>query len=61
MIYLINTDTNEVIQTFQNVIEWGYNFVEYTNNELRAKIYCNENEYFSDKEIIIEENDNNEQ
>lgn len=54
MIYLINAETNEVIQTFENVIEWGYNFVEYTNDGIRAKIYCNENEYFSDKEIVIE-------
>lgn len=58
MIYLINAETNEVIQTFENVIEWGYNFVEYTNDGIRAKIYCNENEYFSDKEIVIEENNN---
>lgn len=48
MIYLINAETNEVIQTFENVISWGDNFVEYTNDEIRAKIYCNENEYFAD-------------
>ena len=53
MIYLINAETNEVIQTFENVIEWGYNFVEYKNETIRTKIYCNENEYFSDKEIVI--------
>ena len=26
----------------------GYDFVEYTTDEIRAKIYCNENEYFAD-------------
>lgn len=48
MIYLINAETKEVIQTFENVIEWGDNFVEYTTAELRAKIYCNDDEYFTD-------------
>lgn len=48
MVYLINADTNEVIQTFENVISWGDNFVEYTNDEIRAKIYCNDDEYFTD-------------
>jgi hypothetical protein len=54
MIYLINADTNETIQTFQDVISWGANFVEYDNGGYRAKTYCNENEYFSDVEIINE-------
>ena len=57
MIYLINKETNEIIQTFENIIEWGANFVEYLNGGYRAKMYCGENEYFSDKEpTIIEEN-----
>lgn len=57
MIYLINKETNEIIQTFDEVQYWDYNFVEYTNDGYRAKMYCSENEYFSDKEpIIIEEN-----
>ena len=50
-IYLINAETNETIQTFENVDKWGDNFVEYTNGGYRAKMYCNENEYFSDKEV----------
>ena len=50
MIYLINAETNETIQTFEKVEKWGYNFVEYDNGGYRAKMYCNENEYFSDKE-----------
>ena len=49
-IYLINAETNETIQTYKNVTNWGSNFIEYENNGLRGKIYCNENEYFSDKE-----------
>lgn len=48
MIYLKKKETDEVIGTYENVIAWGYNFVEYRTNELRAKIYCNENEYFTD-------------
>ena len=57
MIYLINAETNETIRTFniEDVNEWGFNFVEYTNGGYRAKMYCNENEYFSDKEVIVEE------
>lgn len=50
-IYLINADTNETIQTFENVDRWGANFVEYTNGGYRAKTYCGENEYFTDKEV----------
>lgn len=59
MIYLISAETNETIQTFENVIEWGANFVEYLNNgTYRAKMYCGENEYFTDKEVIVEETNN---
>lgn len=57
MIYLINTETNEVVNTYRNVIAWGINFVEYNQNGLRAKIYCNETEYFTDK---VEEQDGSE-
>ena len=55
MIYLINAETNETIRTFENVIHWGDNFVEYDNGGYRAKMYCGENEYFTDKEVIVEE------
>lgn len=55
-IYLINTETNEVIGTFKNVLDWGFNFVEYENSG-RAKIYCDsEKEYFTDKPIENTEN-----
>lgn len=48
-VYLIKKETNEVIDTFNNVSSWGYNYVEYINNGHKAKLYCNtEIEYFSD-------------
>ena len=54
MVYLINKETKETIQEFNNVINWGFNFVEYTNGG-RCKIYCDhEKEYFTDK--LEEEN-----
>lgn len=54
MIYLVNTETKEVVNTYNNVIAWGNNYVEYKQNGLRAKIYCNDNEYFTD--TITEDN-----
>lgn len=45
---------NELIREFDNVISWGYNFVEF-NNGGRCKIYCGEDEHFSDKEVIENE------
>ena len=49
-IYQINKETNEVIKEYSNVIRWGYNFIEY-NDDGRCKIYCGENEYFTDKRV----------
>lgn len=46
-VYLLNKETNETINEYNNIITWGDNFVEY-NNGGRCKIYCNENEYFTD-------------
>ena len=46
-IYLINTETNELINEYTNVIHWGYNFIEFDNGG-RCKIYCGEKEYFTD-------------
>jgi len=55
-IYLINNETNEIIQIYQNVEKWGYNFVEYKNNGMRGKIYCDmETEHFSDTKPEIME------
>lgn len=53
IVYLIDNKTISVIQEFNNIINWGYNFVEYYNNGYRAKMYARENEYFTDQ---IEEN-----
>lgn len=50
-IYLINKETNELIQTFNNVISWTYNSVTYLNSGYRAKMYCGEDEYFTDVEV----------
>ena len=48
-IYLKNKETNEVINTYTNVIRWSVDFVEYDNGG-RGKIYCNtEIEYFTDE------------
>lgn len=57
MIYLINVETKEVLNTYNNVLDWGSNFVEYSQGGLRAKIYCNANEYFTDKPIEDSEED----
>jgi hypothetical protein len=54
-VYLINAETDETIQTFEDVIGWSVNFVEYNNGGYGAKMYCNENEYFTDKEVVVEE------
>lgn len=66
MIYLIKN--NEIIEIFDNVINWGSNFVEFNNNGLRCKLYSDDDSYFTDinpneKEIeeteIIKENEIN--
>lgn len=50
VIYLKNKETNEVINTYTNVIRWNVDFVEYDNGG-RGKTYCNTDiEYFTDKE-----------
>ena len=46
-IYLINSETNEIIYEYSNILDWGFNFVEFENYG-RCKIYCNDNEYFTD-------------
>lgn len=52
-IYLINRETNEIIDTYENVYNWAENFVEFTNGRFDAKHYCNiETEYFTDKEVV---------
>ena len=56
MIYLIDSVNNEIKNTYTNVDKWSVNFVEFTSNGFKTKIYCDsETEYFSDKLPIIEE------
>lgn len=51
-VYLIDRETNEIKNTYDNVISWGINYVEYLNGGFRAKIYCNEEtEYFTNEYI----------
>lgn len=46
VVYLINKDNLSVVQEFNNVIDWGMDFVEYINGQ-RCKFYCLGNEYFT--------------
>jgi len=56
-VYLIDRETNEIKDTYTNVDRWAENFVEFTTNGYRSKIYCDiETEYFSDKEPEVAEN-----
>lgn len=50
-IYLVNSETNQVIASFDKVITWGVDFVEHNMGGCRTKMYCAENEYFTDKEV----------
>ena len=55
-IYLINSETNEIMQIFENVIHWGVDFVEFNNNGYRGKVYCDyETSVFTDQEPMIKE------
>lgn len=48
-VYLIDKESQIVIQEFENVLAWDYNFVEYDDNG-RGKQYCDETtEYFTDE------------
>lgn len=48
-IYLLNNNTQELITTYENVKDWGNNYVVFMNNGNLGKIYCDEEtEYFSD-------------
>ena len=55
-IYLIDRETNVINGIYSNVDKWSANFVEYTNNGLKTKIYCDsETEYFTNEKPKIEE------
>lgn len=41
----------ELVREFDKVICWDFNFVEYDNGG-RCRIYCGEDEYFTDKEML---------
>lgn len=56
MIYLIRD--NKVQREFDDIISWGPNFVEYKQQGYRTKMYCQEDEYFTDvkpEEAIYEQ------
>ena len=55
VIYLINKETNEVIQIYHNVISWDYNSVTYLNRGYLAKIYAKDNELFIKDYKIVEQ------
>ena len=55
MIYLINKETKEVVNTFGNVIEWNDSYVVYKAGKGTCKIYASEGEYFTDQAPEIKE------
>lgn len=57
-VYLIDAETNETIRIFENVKSWGSDFVIFDNSGYLGKIYASENEYFTDEEPLVEENNN---
>ena len=48
-VYLVNNETNELINTYDNVIAWDYNSVTYNNGGSVGKTYCSEYEHFTDE------------
>lgn len=52
-IYLIKLYNN--YETYNNVVEWTREYVIYQAGKGKAKIYAGENEYFTDKEPVVEE------
>lgn len=52
-VYLYNSN-NELLREFDNVISWDFNYVEYDNGG-RCKIYCNEDEYFTNQKVEVED------
>lgn len=57
MIYLIETETNNILNGFENVLNWDVNFVEYLNGGFLSKIYAVEGTYFADEQPITEESE----
>lgn len=52
IVYQLYKRNNQLIREYTNVIRWGVDFVEY-NNGGRCKIYCNNDEFFTDREEIV--------
>lgn len=46
-IYLINT-VNNTIDCYENVKEWASNYILLHDSTYIHKIYCGDNEYFTD-------------
>lgn len=62
-IYLIDKNTNQVINTFTDVISWTDEYVMYNAGKGRGVLYINENEYLTNvniqkpiNNIVTEEN-----
>ena len=48
IVYLINKETKEVVQTIENAVEYDENFVITETNGHKGKFYCDENEKFTE-------------
>lgn len=51
-IFRISKITKEIVGEYANIISWSEDYVEFKNNGNRCKIYCNENEYFTNENIV---------
>lgn len=55
MIYLVNKETNEIIEKFKNVTEWSENYILIIRPKSTVKYYASEGEYFTDQAPEIKE------
>lgn len=51
IVYLIDKATNKIVQTIENAIAFGDNYVMTESNGCKGKAYCDDTQYYSDKEI----------
>lgn len=58
-IYLINKETNEIINEYNNVVEYTDYYIMYKAGKGISKIYVGENEYFTNttKETEVTQNE----
>ena len=55
-IYLIKKETREIKNSYNNVLKWDSDYVEYLNCGYRGKIYCDrQTEYFTNMKPEIKE------